>query len=131
MAYYALVRPVLEYASEIWDPYTKKYSKKLEKVQNQALRFIFKVKGRTSFTKLRKDTNIASLQDRRKAARIKLFLSCLENGLEPLYEYKRTGTIKTRQNADTAVPVTNTNIFYFSFWLRTARELRLGECTGI
>ena len=34
--YKALVRPVLEYASTVWDPYTEENIKKIESVQRRA-----------------------------------------------------------------------------------------------
>ena len=34
------VRPILEYGSSVWDPYTDKLQEELEKVQNRAARFV-------------------------------------------------------------------------------------------
>ena len=39
-AYKALVRPILEYESSVWDPYTVKLLEELENVQNRAARFV-------------------------------------------------------------------------------------------
>ena len=39
-AYTTLVRPVLEYASSVWDPYTIQQINALERVQRQAARFV-------------------------------------------------------------------------------------------
>ena len=39
-AYKAFVRPILEYASSVWDPYTQKSIDKLEAVQRQAAQFM-------------------------------------------------------------------------------------------
>ena len=39
-AYTTLVRPVLEYASTVWDPYTLQQIYALERVQRQAARFV-------------------------------------------------------------------------------------------
>ena len=36
------VRPVLEYGSSVWDPYTLGLQDKLEKVQNRAARFVIR-----------------------------------------------------------------------------------------
>ena len=39
-AYTALVRPTLEYAQTVWDPYHKEHIRKLKAVQNKAARFV-------------------------------------------------------------------------------------------
>ena len=90
IAYFSLVRSILEYASQIWDPSEKKYAKKLEKIQNQALRFIFRIKGRVSFTELRANIKFDSLQKRRQTARFNLFTKCLASNIEPPFEYNMT-----------------------------------------
>ena len=37
--------PLLEYSSSVWDPWQKKYTKKLEKVQHRAVRYILMTMG--------------------------------------------------------------------------------------
>lgn len=123
IAYFSLVRPSLEFGSQIWDPYYKHHIKQLEKIQNKALRFIFNIKGQISFTKLREDTNIESLKERRKQGRFKLFVRCLAEGIEPSFEYNLK-KYNTRQKDNTYTPHIRSNIFYHSFWPRTLRELR-------
>ena len=39
-AYKGMVRPILEYGSSVWDPYTDKLQEELEKVQNRVTRFV-------------------------------------------------------------------------------------------
>ena len=36
----ALVKPILDYGCCVWDPHTKKQKEELEKVQNNAARFV-------------------------------------------------------------------------------------------
>lgn len=42
----------LKYASQTWDPCLKKHIKKVEKIQNKALHFVFNITGAVSFTKV-------------------------------------------------------------------------------
>ena len=40
MTYKMLVRPKVEYAASVWDPYTKSQISNLEKIQRRAARFV-------------------------------------------------------------------------------------------
>ena len=71
LAYTSLVRPNLEYAATVWDPYTKKDKDKLERVQNQAARFCTNNYERgASVTEMKRNLQWASLDDRRKMSRL-------------------------------------------------------------
>ena len=68
-AYRGLVRPLLEYASQAWDPYTDNLSNKIEKIRRRAARFVtsnyqnYELGG---VTKLLKDLGWKSLKNRRE-----------------------------------------------------------------
>ena len=47
-----LVRPQLEYASEVWNPYTMKCIQKIERIQRNSCRFIFHENRRDTDTSL-------------------------------------------------------------------------------
>lgn len=75
-AYKTLIRPILEYSAIVWNPHQSYLNKKLERIQNLSLRFIYSCYSRyDSVTFLRKRASIPTLECRRKTACMKfLFL---------------------------------------------------------
>ncbi len=79
-AYLALVRPHLEYASVVCDPYEAKYINKLEMVQRRAARFVYNNYSReTSVSTMISDLGWDTLQQRREASRLILMKQILSN----------------------------------------------------
>ena len=81
MAYKGLVRPILEYASLVWDPSGKALQDELKKVQNRAARFVtgyYSFETR-SMTKELEQLKWESLKQRRKGSRLILFYEGLED----------------------------------------------------
>ena len=70
----------MEYASIIWDPYTKADSNKLEKIQRSAARWILSSYSyKTSVTHLLEQLQLESLEERRKVQRL-AFMYKILNG---------------------------------------------------
>ena len=126
MAYNTLIRPVLEYGCQVWDPYLSKDIKQLEKIQNRALRFIFRLPpGIISFSELRLQTGIQSLADRRKDLRLNFYFKQIASGvITDTHAQAPLRVHNTRQNDGLYIPSIKTKAFYHSFWPRTIRDIR-------
>ena len=77
LAYTTLCRPQVEYASTIWDTSTKQLQHELDMVQNGAIRFICKLKGRDSVTEALEKLGVQTLGVRRKTSRRNFLLRIL------------------------------------------------------
>jgi hypothetical protein len=70
-AYKTLVRPLVEYASPVWDPHHQTDIRKLECVQRRAARFVLSSQhNRFSVTAMIQRLGWRSLEDRRRDARL-------------------------------------------------------------
>ena len=71
IAYKALVRPILEYSSSVWDPANQKQVNTLEKVQRRAARFVCNnYQKKASVNKMLNDLKWPTLQKRREKSRL-------------------------------------------------------------
>lgn len=134
VAYYSICRPVLEYGSELWDPTHKTTIQSLEVLQNKAVRFIFRIKGRdTSMTEIKNHNHINTLQQRRKNKRLITLLHILEfDYLFPTLKCtidRMLSNKPTRSSSQSQLlPLRcNTNLFLNSFIQRTSREIRKAD----
>ena len=126
-AYYGLVRPLLEYAVGVTDPYTQKNIKKLDEVQRRAARFgTNNYSWRDSITEILDELEWDSLSLRREATRLTLFKQMLTgetaipNSLvEP--HLCRGGGCNAHTQA-IAIPITTKDIYKFSFIPRTIKS---------
>ena len=95
-AYYSLVRPHLEYASSARDPHTQKNAKAIEGFLRRAARFVKCCYQREpgTVTKLLKDLEWPTLQQRRMKARLINFYKTMNIALEfsPQIQPKRRAT---------------------------------------
>ena len=96
-AYLVYVRPLLEYASSVWDPYLKCHADKIESIQRRAARFVMNRYHRTaSVTAMLTNLGWISLQKRRQATRLTMMykvrndmVKVNKSKLEPLPERAR------------------------------------------
>ena len=71
--YFALVRPHLEFACAVWDPFTNTDIQRLEMIQHKAARFVTKNYSRApgSITKILEQLQWPTLEQRRKQCRLR------------------------------------------------------------
>ena len=126
-AYETLVRPQLEYASTVWDPYTQTNIYQLEKVQRRAARYTLnRYNNTSSVTDMLQELNWQTLENRRKLARLTMMykirqgLVILDNASDRL----RPSIRSSRASHDQAyeVPHSRANYHQFSFIPKTIRD---------
>ena len=124
-AYLTLVRPIMEYAAPVWDPYYNTDIYKLEKVQRRAARWILSDYSRNSVTSLLSSLSIPTLQQRHQSSRLTLFYKIINNTL-PISipsHYQRT-QFCTRQHHPNhfILPQATLNTYKYSYYPRTVKD---------
>ena len=119
-AYNTLVRPQLEYAAPIWDPYTKEKTLQLEKIQRRAARWTTSnYDYRSSVTSMLDQLSWRTLEQRRADARLCLFYKMihgivavpLPDYVQPTYRVSRYCHSMTFRQIHT-----NRNYYKYSFF---------------
>ena len=73
-AYKTYVRPLVEYAASVWDPWQKKYINKIKMIQHRAIRYIFNDYSFTSsVSNMLFKLNLPTLQKRRQISSLTMF----------------------------------------------------------
>ena len=125
-AYLCLVRPILMYASPVWDPFTLRNVNKLEMVQRRAARFVFnKYSRHDSVTTLLTDLGWSSLTSLREQDRLCMMYKVLNNLTAINYnDYVTFSESVTRRRNDLKLNVfsPSINCFKYSFFPRTVTE---------
>ena len=127
-AYLSLVRPSLEYASSVWDPYYKTHNLTIEKVQRRAVRWsLGNYDYHSSVSAMLQDLNWPTLQYRRQRARLSLFYKSLHNlivlEIPPYYiPNNHLSRLRIHHQLSYIHPYARTNIYKYSFFPRTISE---------
>jgi hypothetical protein len=124
-AYTTLVRPVLEYASTVWDPYTLQQIYPLEQVQRQATRFVtgdYSSRDPGSVTRMLQQLQWDTLKEGRARSRSIMLYRILNNLVEvPLHQYIQVNTTRTRGSCAHNIRQISTRVdaYKYSFLPRT------------
>ncbi len=125
-AYKALVRPLVEYASAVWDPYLKQDINKLEMVQRRAARYVTnRTRNTSSVTDMLNRLNWRSLEDRRRDSRLCALYKSTNGKLALETQGKLVPpTRRSRNTHDRSFQVPHCRIESrrMSFYLRTIRD---------
>ena len=121
-----MVRPVLEYGSSAWDPYTDKLKEEFKKVQNRAARFVNRnyVYETGSMTGILGLLNWESLKKRRKDNRIILLYKCLKGKARMPKDDLIPNTRRGRNQHSLAfqIPSASKDVYKYSFFPQTTRD---------
>ena len=126
-AYTSLVCPILEYATQVWDPYQKSLIYKIEMIQRRTARWVFSnYDFHSSVSSMLKDLNWSTLEERRKASRLTL-LSRIVHHQEPAiqmpqYFLPQTSTTRQFHQLHFVLPPSHTQHYQESFFYRTTKE---------
>ena len=126
-AYHSLVRPILEYGSSVWNPYTDTLTNKIEAVQRRAARFVLQRYRRTSSVgNMIGELDWQSLEERRRVASLMMFFKIHNNLVAtemPGSLTPKQHVIPTRKENSLAyqVPGSTRDYHRMSFFPRTAR----------
>ena len=125
-AFKTIVRPVIEYASSVWDPYTEDNIKKLERIQRRAARYsLCRYDRIDSVTEMLKELNWETLAERRQRSRLTMLYK-MTHGLASVEHTEHLKPIQrvTKHLSENAfqVPYSKSNYGKFAFFPRTIRE---------
>ena len=124
-AYYSMVRPILEYRSTVWNPYTKDHIHKIEMVQHRAARYVTNRYRNTSIvTSMLEHLEWETLETRRAKHQLTMLFKIINGIVDiPASDYLTPASSKIRSQHSLKfrqIP-TSSDYYKFSFFPRTVR----------
>ena len=125
-AYMSLVRPTLEYASTVWDPYQQNDIHRLEMVQRRAARYVTnRYHNTSSVSDMLDELNWPSLQKRREESRLFMMYKMKNNLVRADTSCKLIPSERPSRNSNDQalqIPSCKTTARKDSFYPRTIKE---------
>ena len=119
-AYLTMVRPQLEYASDVWDPYHVEDIVELEKVQRRAARWVMNDYGRySSVTSMLEQLSWPTLQFRRKSSRLQTLHKALYHQISltiPPYFLQSSCSTRQYHLLHYILPQPSTTAYQYSYF---------------
>ena len=121
-----MVRPKMEYAAVLWDPYYQSDIQHLEKVQRRAARWVLNNYNRyNSVTDMLQQLSWPTLQIRRKICRLQMLFKIINNESPltiPSYYLQMERPTRHYHHKRYILPTSSTNIYQQSFYYRTIHD---------
>ena len=116
-AYFSMVRPILEYSSTIWSPYTKDYIHKIEMVQRRAARYVTnRYRNTSSVTSMIEHLEWESLEARRAKHQLTMLFKIIHDLVDiPANEYLTPASNRTRSQHSLKFRQISTSSDYYKF----------------
>ena len=97
-AYFSMVRPIVEYCSTVWNPYTTEYIKKVEMVLRRAARYVTnRYHNTSSVTSMLDHLEWESLEARRAKNQLTMFFKIIHGLVDiPASDYLVPASTRTR-----------------------------------
>ena len=121
-AYTTLIRPRLEYCSSVWDPHTQKHVKNIEGIQRRAVRFVKGCRTPGTVTKLLKELEWSTLQQRRQMSRLTMMYKIVNDQSCPVqipgYVQKKTRVTRSFHPKGFINLGSKSNTYKYSFFIK-------------
>ena len=119
-----MVRPIMEYASAVWDPFYVKDIQQLEKVQRRAARWVLNdYRYTSSVTLMLKQLLWPTLMLRCRISRLSILYKAIQQRLSLTY-YLLPTVQSTRQYHPShfVLPCSSTTLYQHSYFTRTIKD---------